>query len=106
MPEHEGLMGHGRVVVDPFATALNHEIITGLSSAKGLTAATFEGADFAIIQAQDQDVRWWPEGDDPTAAEGIILAAGQSINYYGSLADIRFFEVTASAKLAVAYFTV
>ena len=99
-------MGHGRVVVDPYATPLGHEQITGISSAKGLTAATYEGASFAMIQAQDQDVRWRDDGTDPTTTAGMVLAAGQSLNYYGDLSAIKLIEATATAKVNVAYYRV
>jgi hypothetical protein len=49
-------------------------------------------------------VRWRDDGTDPTTTVGMNLAAGASLDYEGQLAAIKFIEVTASAKLNVAYF--
>lgn len=60
----------------------------------------------ALIQAETQSVRWRDDGTNPTAAIGMILAAGESFLYTGDLNRIKFIEVTASAKLNVSYYSI
>lgn len=78
--------------------------ITALSASAALTVPS--NAKVALIQAQDKDVRWRPDGSTtaPTASVGMVLAAGETLPYTGDLSKIRFIETAASAKLNVAYF--
>ena len=76
------------------------------STAKGLTAATYDGASYAVIQAEDQNVRWRDDGTDPTTSVGMVLAIGQQFAYYGDLSAIKFLEETATAKLNVSYYKI
>ncbi len=105
-PAHEGFRGNGRIVADAFRDPIGYEQITGLSAVKGLTAATYEGASYAVIQAEDQNVRWRDDGTNPTTSVGMILAAEQSIAYFGDLSAIKIIEETASAKLNVSYYRI
>ena len=81
---------------------LGYQQITDVSSAVGLTVPT--GANFAIIQAEAQTVRWRDDGTDPTATVGMQIIADQDIFYSGNLDKIKFFEAAASAILNVAYY--
>ena len=83
---------------------VNYEQLTSLSSAAGLTAAKYDGASAAVIQAEDQNVRWRDDGTDPTASVGMQLTAGNDIWYTGSFSAIKLIEETASAKLNVTYY--
>jgi hypothetical protein len=81
---------------------LGYEQITSLSSAATLTVPA--GTQFAMIQAESQNVRWRDDGTAPTASVGMILAAGSTLEYDGSsFASLKFIEVAASAKLNVTY---
>jgi hypothetical protein len=62
------------------------------------------GAQFALIQAQDKDVRWRDDGTNPTTTVGIVLAANDSIWYTGDLKKFRVIETAASAKLNITYY--
>jgi hypothetical protein len=80
-----------------------YQQLTSLSSAASLTVPT--GASFALIQAQDRDVRWRDDGTDPTASVGMVIAAGATVLYEGELPRFRVVETEASAKLNVTYYT-
>ncbi len=75
---------------------------TPLTSAKGLTVPA--GAQRALLQVEDQKVRWRDDGTSPTIAIGIVIGAGEEYMYEGDLSAIEFIEETATAKLNVAYF--
>jgi len=53
----------------------------------------------ALIQAEAQDIRWRADGNDPTAAIGMVLAAGDSIEFVGDLTKLRFIEAVGGATL-------
>ena len=93
-------------VSDNRLVPVGYEQITGISvgNAKGLTAATFSGADFAIIQAEDQNVRWRDDGTSPDATTGMVLAAGSWMVYTGDLSTIEVIEETATAIVNVSYY--
>lgn len=78
--------------------------VTSLSTAAGLTVPS--NASWALIQAQDQAVRWRDDGTNPTTSVGMYLAAGDTLTYDGTnLANLKFIEVTASAKLNVSFYS-
>lgn len=96
--------------VKAITTCMGYQQITDLSSAIGLTvpARTPEGlsakANFALIIAETQNVRWRDDGVDPTASVGMLLVAGTPFQYDGDLSKIKFIESTASAKLNISYY--
>jgi hypothetical protein len=77
--------------------------ITSLSSAVGLGAIP-DGTTLAIIQAETQNVRYRDDGTNPSASVGMLLPAGDLLYYTGKMADLKFIEVSASAKLNVTYY--
>lgn len=81
---------------------VGYQQITTLTTATALTIPT--GAQFAIVQAEGQDVRWRDDGVDPTATVGMILAAGDSMQFLGDLDLVRFIEATAGATLNVSFY--
>ncbi|MCP4549641.1 MAG: hypothetical protein GY835_24565 [bacterium] len=91
-------------VLDATLTPVAYEQVADVSSAVGLTPATFDTASYAIIQAQDQNVRWRDDGTDPTTAVGMVLAAGSWMIYTGDLSAIRLIEEAATAVVNVAYY--
>jgi len=78
--------------------------ITDLSGAVTLLAGLTNYSCRALIQAEDQDVRWRDDGTAPTAAAGMLLCAGESMWYCGDIRAIQFIEVAASAKLNVSFY--
>ncbi len=92
------------------AVPLGYAQVANLSAAVGLPqvgnpAAIPNGPSVvAVLVAETQDVRWRDDGVDPTAAVGMLLTAGTEFVYSGTLANIKFIEATASAKLNVSYY--
>jgi hypothetical protein len=83
-------------------TAKGYQQITSLSSAAALTVPT--GATVALIQAESQSIRWRDDGTNPTTTVGMVLAAGETVFFTGSLSAFRAIEVSASAKLNISYY--
>jgi hypothetical protein len=96
--------------VKGITTCMGYQQLGTLSSATGLTVPvrTPDGmsakANFALIVAETQNVRWRDDGVDPTASVGMLLVAGIPFQYDGDLSKIKFIETTASAKLNVSYY--
>lgn len=78
------------------------EQLTSLGSAATLTVPA--GATMALIQAQDQTVRWRDDGVSPSATVGMYITANEEYWYTGNLSVIEFIEETTSAKLNVSYY--
>lgn len=83
-------------------TAKGYQQITSLSAAAALTVPS--GATVALIQAETKDVRWRDDGTNPTTSVGMIIPAGTSLFFTGSLSAFRVIETAASAKLNVSYY--
>jgi hypothetical protein len=81
----------------------SYEQITGLGTAKGLTAPP-AGATMAMIQPETQSIRWRDDGTNPTASVGMIVAAGDILFYTGNFSDLKFIQVSASAIINVTYY--
>jgi len=77
--------------------------MTSLSSATGLSSIP-SGAQYALINAEDQNVRWRDDGTNPTASVGMVLEAGDTMLYDMPLSALKVIEETASAKLNVSYY--
>jgi hypothetical protein len=93
----------GEVFTTPGAfTALGYQQITSLSSAAALTVPT--GATVALIHAESQSIRWRDDGTNPTTSAGMVLAAGETVFFTGSLSAFKAIEVAASAKLNISYY--
>ena len=96
--------------VKGITTCMGYQKLSSLSSATGLTVPTqtpngsATQANFAIIVAETQNVRWRDDGTDPTASVGMLLVAGVPFQYDGDLSRIKFIETTASAKVNVSYY--
>lgn len=58
----------------------------------------------AVITPEAQAVRYRDDGTDPTAAIGMPMAVGVTLEYQGSISKIEFIEQTAGAKLNVSYY--
>jgi hypothetical protein len=83
---------------------LGYQQIVALSAATALTVP--EGATVAVIESEAQGVRWRDDGTDPTAAIGMPIPSGETLEYSGNLAALRFIEEAASAKLNVSYYKI
>ena len=81
---------------------LGYQQLTSLSSAAGLTVPA--NTKCALIQAESQSIRWRDDGTNPTTSVGMVLSAGESLFFTGSLSAFKAIETTASAKLNVSYY--
>lgn len=97
--------------VKAITSCLGYQQLGTLTSAVGLTVPARDPltgmdmkANFALIVAETQDVRWRDDGTDPTASVGMLLKAGVIFQYDGDLKKIKFIETTASAKINVSYY--
>lgn len=96
--------------VKGITTCMGYQQITDLSSAVGLTVPTQTPngsntkANFALVIAETQNVRWRDDGISPTASVGMLLVAGTPLQYDGDLSKIKFIETTGSAKLNISYY--
>jgi len=87
----------------------DRETITGLSTAKGFTAAKIPPTDidvtYAVVQALTQNVRFCIDGTTPTVSKGMRLTANSSVEVWGgeALSNFRAIQEAASATLEVIY---
>lgn len=87
----------------PHSTPKGYSQLTSLSAAAGVGTIP-AGTTYALIQCESQQVRWRDDGTNPTTTVGILMNVGDVLSYDGNLAALAFIEVTASAKLNVAFF--
>ena len=83
--------------------SIGYQQITSLGAAVGLTVPS--GATHAWLQAEDQNVRMRADAD-PTATVGAVLRASDPLIELpiDALTNMKFIQVTATAKLNVLYF--
>lgn len=81
---------------------MGYQQLGALGASSALTVPL--GARIAYIQPQTAAVRWRDDGTAPTATIGQPLAVAATLEYSGSLANIRFIEVSAGAILNIVYY--
>jgi len=92
-------------------TRLGYQQITTLTAAVGLTVPQKDvnglacKPAIAIITPLTATVRWRDDGVDPTAAIGMPLAAGVTLQYDGDLTKIKFIQSGGTAELNITYYT-
>jgi hypothetical protein len=93
-----------------FYVGFAHEVLSPTGTAVGFTAATYAPADnvtaqLAVCTVETQAIRYWTDGQDPTASEGIMVAAGGSfvIGGRGDIKGFRAIAVTGSPKIMVQF---
>jgi len=80
---------------------LGHQQFNSLGTAQSLTVPP--GADRALLQVEDQAVRWHDTAT-PTATSGIVIAVGETYLYGGDLSSVKFIEEAGGGELNVAYY--
>lgn len=70
------------------------ETLTVSNSSVGFTAATIARNDHALITCEDATVRYWLNGDAPSATVGHILEEGAALLIHRrvTLHNVRFFR--------------
>lgn len=83
------------------------EVVTVSTVAVGLTAATYLHAMSAVIQVQDQPIRWRIDGTAPTSSVGFVAGEGAEIflDCYNEIVNFKAIRGTADgdATLQVTY---
>lgn len=91
------------LIAAPFPLPLGYQQLTVPAASTALTVPATSKR--AVIQCEDGDVRWRDDGVAPTAAIGMRLESGSSMEYTGSLSAIRFIRRTgASGTLNISYY--
>jgi hypothetical protein len=91
----------------PVTIVREHRVVVGYEQITDVSAAVAlkpKDAFFAVIQAETKNIRWRDDGVDPTATVGMLLKAGDTMEYDGDLNALRLIETEASAALNVAYY--
>lgn len=100
-------VGGGGTGGPPYSmTARGYQQITAgtLAAATALTIPS--NATFALLQAENGDLRWRDDGTAPTGSVGMILYSGTTIELAGDLSTIKFIELTSqSGILNVSYYS-
>lgn len=81
---------------------IGYEQITDLSTAQSLTVPT--NANYALIQAEGDDLRWRDDGTAPTASVGMILPESTDIWYAGDMSAFQAIQINTGGKLNVSYY--
>lgn len=93
---------------EDFKTPGNYEAIAVSSTAVSLTIAKYMlgHETMALITVETDSIRWRADGEDPTAAEGLLLPAGYSISIAGKMVlnNFKMIRVTGDASVKVQYF--
>ena len=93
------------------AKVINHEEIVVGSSVKALTPAVYDpgngvSASFAMVTAEDGAMRYFVNGQNPSAASGVLLEEGDIVEL-PSIYHIKDFRVIKAGdddgKITVTY---
>lgn len=78
--------------------------MTALATAASLSSIPLF-AKRAVVQCEGADTRWRADGSNPTATDGMLLAAGsERIFTVEDLSKIKFIQTSSGAILQVSYF--
>lgn len=75
-----------------------------LAAATALTAPTKDKVNAALIQCEAVAARWRSDGPDPDATTGMLLSPGETLDYTGDLAVLKFIRTAAGSILNVTYY--
>ena len=82
---------------------LGYVQVTDVSAAVALANIPAD-ANFVLLEAETQDIRWRDDGIDPAAGVGMVLTKGVPFEYTGTIKKLKFIQTTATAKLNVSYY--
>lgn len=97
--------------IKAITSCLGYQQITSLGTATGLTVPAKDPstgmnvkANFALITAEAQALRWRDDGVDPTTTVGMPLAVGVTLQYDGDLSRIKFIQQTSGGIVNISYY--
>jgi len=79
------------------------KLTTTLTGAVALPSIP-DGATFALLQAETQDVRLRDDGTNPTTTVGMLLKTGIIVQYRGDLSAVKVINATAGSILNISYY--
>jgi hypothetical protein len=95
---------NGFPVMPQDGTASTFVKMSSLATAVNLTSIP-ANVKYAVVQCETADVRWRADGTAPTVTDGMLLPAGGERTFdSGSIAAVKFIQVSAAATLQVSYF--
>lgn len=68
------------------------------------TQSASQKAQYVMLEAEGQAVRWRDDGTNPTASVGMLLPVNTPTIYNGSLTGIRFISAVAGSILNISYY--
>ncbi len=86
------------------ATPLGYQQITSTQLATCVPATVPAGANWALIEADTQQIRWRDDGGFPTSAVGMLLPVNTPFEYKGNLKTLFFIYVTSGANLNISFY--
>ena len=82
---------------------LGFETIAAPAGATGLTVP--RGAVRALIDVEDQGIRWRDDGNDPSTTVGMMLAVADDVfDYRGDLSAFTVIELVGGAEVNISYY--
>ena len=89
----------------PTYTALGFQQVTATAAVFAMPAIP-AGTRRAVVQAEAQALRWRDDGNNPTAAIGMTIAAGGELRYDGaSMGALKLIAATAGAIANISYYS-
>lgn len=86
-------------------TAQATSLSTAVSLATAYGATIPASADYCILQADTQSIRWRDDNTNPTASVGHLLAAGATLVINkANFSKFKLIETTASAKAMITFY--
>lgn len=82
--------------------SLGYQQITSLGTAVGMAVPA--GATMVLIVVEGGSVRWRDDNVDPTAAVGMPIFSGASMNYEGPLSQLKFISSGGTPAVNITYY--
>jgi hypothetical protein len=91
------------MIVRSAARPLGFTRVTSVSAATALPNIPV-GTLRVVVQVEGAGVRWRDDGTAPTGTIGMLLNAGEELDYDGKVANLQFIQTAPTATLNVAYY--
>lgn len=94
----------GLITKDANLIPVGYQKISTLTAAVGLTVPAKARYAMVCPQTKGEGVMFRDDGSNPTATDGMPIAANEKVWYTGDLSAIKFIQAEASAVLHVLYY--
>jgi hypothetical protein len=92
----------GNIGYDGARPCLGYHQLTSLGSVVGCPQASAGQA--VVFKPEAQSIRYRSDGGTPSASVGMLVLAGECVQYVGDLTKLRFIQVAGGAILNVEVF--